>query len=414
MRKPTVILIAGGQNSRFFPINTTTHKGFLPLLGKPLVVRTIEDLHEQGFWDIVLVVSPNDFQERGIEVELSNYQLAVQPKIVVQESAKGQGDAVLCAREHLTNDCILLSPYYTSAGVLAEKVWQAKQSGDSDCVFMGTKTENTSLYGMLAFDPQNHNRVVGVVEKPEDNPPSNFRINSVYYLTKEFVEVLAQTPISEYSLEEALSTYAVAHNCSWVENTDTLASIKYAWHLFDCLSVLFETAQNYISKSATISSTALIDSKQGPVIIDDGATIGDFVKIVGPCYVGKQALIGDYSFVRGSTVEADATIGAYTELVRSIVLPHVSMHSCYIADSIIGYNVKIGAGLITANKRFDRKEIQTQIKGKMVDTARKNLGTIIGSDTATGIGVKTMPGILIGSKQVIKPGEIVTRNIPHA
>ncbi len=59
---PTVVILAAGENSRFFPLNQTTHKGALSLLGKPLIVRTLENLEENGFEHIVIVVSKKDFE----------------------------------------------------------------------------------------------------------------------------------------------------------------------------------------------------------------------------------------------------------------------------------------------------------------------------------------------------------------
>jgi len=49
MQKPTILIVAGGKNSRFFPLNTETHKGFLPLLGKPMIVRALKSLKKNNF-----------------------------------------------------------------------------------------------------------------------------------------------------------------------------------------------------------------------------------------------------------------------------------------------------------------------------------------------------------------------------
>ena len=44
MQKPTILIIAGGENSRFYPLNTQTHKGFSTLVGKPIVAHALENL----------------------------------------------------------------------------------------------------------------------------------------------------------------------------------------------------------------------------------------------------------------------------------------------------------------------------------------------------------------------------------
>ena len=137
---------------------------------------------------------------------------------------------------------------------------------------------------------------------------------------------------------------------------------------------------------------------------------GDFVKIIGPTYIGDNSLIGDYSFVRLSSIEANSTVGANTEVVRSIIMENSSLHFGYLADSIVGQNVKIGAGLITANKRLDRENIKTKIKAEMMSTNLRALGTIIGHGANLGIRVNTMPGVMIAAYSKIMPGSVVSKN----
>ena len=412
--KPQIVLLAGGSNSRFFPLNTETHKGFLTLLGKPIVVRTLENIKKYGFTDIIIVVSEKDFGGKGLSGQVDTHTTDMNITWVLQKNAKGQGDALLSAQEHISDNCIVSSPYYQNAGELAQTLWEEYQTEKSECVFMGTKITNPSLYGMLAFDESDPKRITAVIEKPEKNPPSDFKINSVYLLSKKFISFLEEQPTEEYALEKAFTQFCQKERVTWIENTQTLPSLKYAWQLFEMVAHLFSQEKSRTSATATISKTAVIDDSAGPVIIEDEARIGDFVKILGPCYIGKKAFIGDYSFVRnGCVIEAGSTVGSNTEVVRSIILSKSSIHFGYIADSILGEHVKIGAGLITANKRLDRKIVRTRLQDKMVEMASNAHGIIVGANTQFGVGVRTMPGVLIGSGVMVEPATTISRNIPH-
>ncbi len=83
-----------------------------------------------------------------------------------------------------------------------------------------------------------------------------------------------------------------------------------------------------------------------------------------------------------------------------------------MGDSIIGEGCNFGAGTITANIRFDEKNIIVNIKGERVDSGRRKLGTIMGDDVQTGVNVSLMPGVKVGSGAWIAPGLTIYRDVP--
>lgn len=411
--KPQVILIAGGANSRFAPLNTKTHKGFLSLLGQPIVTTALKSLEEHEFKNVTIVVSEKDADGLGFSKYLEDFQTSLNIQIKVQAEPKGMGDAILLATKDLQQqDIIVASPYYLNLGSIAEKLYQKKLDSGADCVYSATQVSNPSLYGILEFDSEDAEKIVGVVEKPSaDSAPSDMKLDSIYLFDSEFITELQNTKISEYSLEKTISNHAKTSFTTWVENHADVQSLKYPWHLFDILQLLFDATTTLISNDAEIAKSAIIDTSNGPVIIADGAKIGSYAKISGPCYIGENCLVGDYSFVRGSTLEKDSVVGANTEVVRSILFEGSSVHYGYIADSIIGHETKIGAGIITANKRLDRTNVRVEIKKKLVDTQSNALGIITGEKANIGIRVNTMPGVLIGDHSSVYPGITVKRNI---
>jgi NDP-sugar pyrophosphorylase family protein len=228
-------------------------------------------------------------------------------------------------------------------------------------------------------------------------------------LRKNFLDFLNDVPAHQYSLEVAFDSFAKSHLIEWLQ-IEELPSLKFAWQLLDFMKVLLKKQNSTISSSANIASTAIFDESNGPIVIDEHAIIKDFAKISGPAYIGKNVLVGEYSFIRNSSIEKDAVVGARTEIVRSLLETSCTIHAGYCADSIIGAKSKIAAGLTTANKRLDRENIKVSIGDKRIVTATNTLGVIIGESSNFGISVNTMPGTLIGAQSTVYPGVTVFKN----
>ena len=184
--------------------------------------------------------------------------------------------------------------------------------------------------------------------------------------------------------------------------------------MFAIQKKLIAQQKTSIHSDAKIAPTAAIDDSSGPVVIEEGATVSHAARIVGPTYLGKQSFVGDFSLVRASNLESGVSIGVHSDVTRSIFLENASFHGGgFIGDSIIDQGAKLGAGVITANKRFDRDTIKTQVKDNKMDTNKKALGVIMGANSRFGIRTSTMPGIMIGANQTVAPGDIVSKNLPH-
>jgi NDP-sugar pyrophosphorylase family protein len=367
MVKPTVLIISGGSSSRMFPLNASRHKGELPLGGLSLIARTITELNQQGFSEFVVVVSPKGNKDLLLE-EISHQTPNVKVQLIVQEDATGMGEAVLSARSYLTQQqFFVIAPYHFTAAAIINECLELNKPA----VICTTHTDSPWNYGVVKIE---NDRAVGVIEKPTPGTePSHQKVQACYLLNEQFLDILP--------------------------------SLKYAWQLFD-FQTLFLTSikETQISSDAKIAPTAVLDDSKGKIIIESGVTIGHASRIVGPVYIGKNSYVGDFNLIRESTIESDTTIGANTEVVRSIIFEKSSIHFGYLADSIIDRHVKIGAGFITANKRLDRQTISTLIKDEKLNTGKTNLGTIIGEKANIGIKVGTMPGVFIGAESKILPG----------
>lgn len=430
-----VIILAAGSSSRMFPLNSSGHKSFITIAGQSLLQRTIAQLIGKDFTNLYVVISSaNQAHPAIIEIQeylrtqFSNFEL----HIVVQDQPTGMGDAVLAAKNQYPQIADLpqfavVGPYGLEVGesleLLADAVSSANQEQASPHAFLVTHTDEPWHYGIVDVNKndsdenttktkQKHFSVLGIVEKPNPGEePSNYKIQLAYLLQNSFWSMLEAVDSQEYSFETALNKAIKNESVLAVESPRPLPSLKYAWNLLDISqSILQNQSGTDVHPTAQVAQTAILDDSSGPIVIASQAVVGDFAKIVGPAYIGAFSFVGDYSFVRHSCIEAEATVGANTEVVRSHIFPGATIHASYLADSILGKNCKIGAGLIAANKRLDREIIQTKVNNKMVATQTRQLGVIIGEKTQVGIGVRTMPGILIAPDMQVMPGTVLTKN----
>ncbi|MDH5533184.1 MAG: sugar phosphate nucleotidyltransferase [Candidatus Pacebacteria bacterium] len=407
MQKPKVVILAGGSNSRFFPLNTQVHKGAINFFGQPLITRTLNNLAQNGFKEVIIIQSRRDEESGSLRQVVGQNEHNLNITFATQNESKGMGDALLTVKDQLENKFAVIFPDLLNGGDLINEMLNL----DSDGSICASQTNEPWLYGILELDGD---KAVGIEEKPEKGTEkSNIKILGCYLLNQKFISILNSLPESEYNFEEALSQTMKETNMRALILNEAIRSLKFPWHLFNLQKILFTKHKSYTSSAAKISQSAILDDSKGPIIIEDGARVGDFAKIVGPCYIGKDCLVGDYSFVRQSSLEERSVVGANTEVVRSIIMDKSTLHFGYLADSIIGPNNQIGAGLITANKRLDRANVITMVKGVKTDTGINALGIVTGEGAKIGIRTSTMPGVLIGAGAQIYPGQVVSKNIEH-
>jgi len=190
---------------------------------------------------------------------------------------------------------------------------------------------------------------------------------------------------------------------------DNWVDIGNPWNLLDAnqmgLANINHQIKGKVEKGAflngpvTLASTARVLSGayiEGPVFIDEGSCVGPNCYIRPYTSIGKEVRIGNACEIKNSLIFDKSKIG----------------HLSYVGDSIIGENCNLGAGTILANYRLDTKTIRMNIKGKMIDSYRKKLGSILGDDVKVGVNSLIMPGVKVGAKSLIGPNVVVYKDLP--
>jgi UDP-N-acetylglucosamine diphosphorylase/glucosamine-1-phosphate N-acetyltransferase len=397
------IILAAGESSRFWPLNQE-HKSLFKIMGRPLIWYTIEGLRKCGLKEIIIVQGG----QKDIEKEIRKYDFpGVNFRYATQQKPTGTGDAILSAEKLINNDLLILNAERVDCQNYVRAILERAKNKE-DGILLAGPTKTPWLFGIMKIKGD---RVLDLIEKPKPGKePSNLKVVGIYYLAKGFLFYLKKIPSHPYSLEKALSLFAKEKRLRVFNIKKETFALKFPWHLFEIRKFLMdEFLPAKIEKSAKISKKAVIE---GRVYVGKKTKILEGAVIKGPCYIGDNCFVGDNALVRDYTIlENNVLIGAQAEVTRSIFQEGASTHSGFFGDSIFGRNCWVGAGTVTANKKFDKSEIKSIIKGEKIKTGFKALGTIAGGNVKIGINVSLMPGVLIGQNSVIGPHSLVTENV---
>lgn len=159
----------------------------------------------------------------------------------------------------------------------------------------------------------------------------------------------------------------------------------------------------------TVEDGAVI---KGIAVIGKGTVVKSGSYIEGLLLSEKIARLPN-CYIRGSTsIGNNCKIGNAVEIKNSIIMDNTHVgHLSYFGDSVIGENVNIGAGTITANLKHDNENVKSMYNNVLVDSGRRKLGAIIADNVHTGINTSIYPGRKIFPGKTTNPGEVVKKDV---
>ncbi len=144
--------------------------------------------------------------------------------------------------------------------------------------------------------------------------------------------------------------------------------------------------------------------------VDCGVKIGRGTRIL-PCTViesgvviGKGCEVGPFSHVRPGTVMADgAEVGNFVETKKTrIGARSKAKHLTYLGDAVIGADVNIGCGTITANYDGKNKHVTVIENGVHIGS-----GTVLVAPVRVGRKATTGAGAVVTAGKDVAPGDTV-------
>ncbi len=305
------LVLAGGRGTRFGNLTKRIPKPLLPVAGKPLIIRNIDNLRRAGVRDITIVISPDSEQVRSV---LGNgHTLGVNLEYVRQEDHLGTAHAIGLAREIIGDNRFLvcwsdnLTTYALSDLIDNDHVFPA------DGTLAVHFTENPRKGGIVITKART---ITEFEEKPE-KPRSNLNLAGMYILGPWVFGAIDKTRLNskegEYYLPDA---FQIAVNdgltLNWALVGDWRMNVNTPEDLLVGNARLLEHDGHTTPAdgSYTIMKPVHIPSS---VQIGHGATVGPYVSI------GEGAVIGDNARIADAVVLGGAVIPDGAEIDRAIV-----------------------------------------------------------------------------------------------
>lgn len=403
------VVLAAGLGVRLKPFTLTRPKGMIPVGGRPILEWILRRLGEAKVSEVLIVTH---HMEKMVRDHFgSGSELGLEISYARQERTLGTADALGTAEEFVKGEEFIgvNGDLYLSPGTV-ERVLEAHREGEATMAVV--RVEKPSRYGVVTLEGE---MVRGIVEKPEaGEEPSRLANAGIYIFTPEIFEWIRRTPPSsrgEYEITESIRMMMEAGEMIRAVEIppDSWIDIGYPWRLLEAneriLRALEHRVEGDLEEGVAITPPVRIGRGtrvrsgsyiEGPVTIDEGCDIGP------NCYIRPYTSIG-----RG------VRIGNGCEVKNSIVMDGTHIpHLCYVGDSVIGERCNLGAGTITANLRFDGRDVEVRIEGEVISSGRRKLGAFIGDEAQTGVNVSLMPGVKVGPRAWIAPGLTVYEDVP--
>jgi len=311
-----IIVPMAGRGSRLRPHTLTVPKPLIPIAGKPIVQRLVEDITKvvnEKVDEIAFIIG--DF---GIEIEnklisIAN-DLGAKGTIYYQDAPLGTAHAIACAKKSLKGPVVV---------AFADTLFKADFTLDakSDGVIWVKQVEDPSAFGVVKVDKENV--ITDFIEKPAKFI-SDLAIIGIYYFKdgenlRSELEYLIDNNIikgGEYQLTDALENMKAKGLKLTPGKVD-------AW--MDCGN-----------KDATVDTNkqTLGYEKGGSHLIAKTAIIENSI-IIEPCFIGenvviKNSKIGPFvSIGIGTTVEN-------SNIENSLIQNNASLKRANIENSMVG------------------------------------------------------------------------------
>jgi bifunctional UDP-N-acetylglucosamine pyrophosphorylase/glucosamine-1-phosphate N-acetyltransferase len=404
MADKVAILLAAGVSSR---MNTQLPKVLHEVTGRPMLAYVLDACRSVGVEKIFVVV--------GFHAEQVKERFADDSADIVwvpQPQQLGTAHAVMCCREHLqdfTGQTLILCGDGPLIRAQTLRTLLEKHEAEHSAATLATAVlEDPTGYGRIIRDA--YGNIQGIVEESDCTPAQRAikEVNPSYYLFnnqvlfKALAQVKPDNVKQEYYLTDALSVLIGAGN-KVVAITAVRPEEAMGVNSRAQLSVASKIMQRRIQQELMENGVTIVDPDN--TWIDARAKIGQdtviepFVYIHGEVKIGRDCRIGPFAFLRhGTVIGDDVVLGVFTEVKNATLADGVrARHHSYLGDALIGRNVNVGAGSITAN--FDGAKVNQTTVG---DDCYIGSGAVLIAPLVLRAGANIGAGMLVSQKEADK------------
>jgi glucose-1-phosphate thymidylyltransferase len=332
-----IIVPMAGRGSRLRPHTLTVPKPLIPIAGKPIVHRLVEDIAgviNQDIEEIAFIIHPDFGTQVEKDLVAIAEKLGSKGTIYYQNEALGTAHAILCAKESMSGPIVV---------AYADTLFRADFTLDTsaDSVIWVKQVEDPSAFGVVQLNEQN--QIIDFVEKPKDFV-SDLAIIGIYYfksgetLRGELQYLLDNNVVKggEYQLTDALENMKVkglkfvpGKVDEWMDCGNKPVTVETNSRM---LQFLHEDGEHLVSDKALVQNSTII----APCFIGDdvvliNSTVGPNVSLGKGCHVSNSSmsnsLVQNHSHIKNATLD-NAMIGS-----------HASFNGEFTSISIGDYSV---------------------------------------------------------------------------
>lgn len=314
-----IIVPMAGMGTRMRPHTLTIPKPLIPIAGKTIVNRLVEDIAKvcnEKIDEVAFIIG--DFGE-AVENQLIGMakELGAKGTIYYQREKLGTAHAILCAADSLSGKVVV---------AFADTLFKAnfKLDEDQDGIIWTSKVEDPSAFGVVKLNSSGI--VDGFVEKPEEFV-SDQAIIGIYYFKdgaylKNELQYLIDNDIrikgGEFGLTDALEN---------MKQKETIFKIDTVDEWLDCGNV----------QATVYTNQRVLANHYGDSFIDPSASVVGS-EIIAPCYIGKgvrleNSKIGPYVSI------GDNSVVKSSQIINSIVQSNTTVDKSKVEDSMLGNHV---------------------------------------------------------------------------
>ncbi len=307
-----------GRGSRLRPHTLTVPKPLIPVAGKPIVHRLVEDIAKvlnQPIDEVAFVIHESFGEKVEQDLIAIANKIGAKGTIYYQNEALGTGHAIMCAKESLSGPAVI-----AYADTLIRATFNLNQ--DADSVIWVKQVEEPEAFGVINLNE--NNEIVELVEKPKEFV-SDLAVIGIYYfkdvavLKNELQSVLDNNIIhgGEYQINDGIKQmmakgmkFVPGEVDEWMDCGNKNVTVDTNSRM---LNFLHQDGENLISDSAKIENSTIIP----------------------PCFIGEDVVLIN------STVGPNVSLGKATHLTNvtiknSLVQTHAHIKNAILDNSMIG------------------------------------------------------------------------------
>mgnify|MGYP002355653089 CR=1 FL=1 len=319
-----IIVPMAGRGSRLRPHTLTIPKPLIPIAGKPIVHRLVEDIAGvigQEIDEIAFIIHESFGKQVEKDLVAIAEKLGSKGTIYYQNEALGTAHAIMCAKESLQGNVVV---------AYADTLFRADFSLDTtaDSVIWVKQVDDPSAFGVVQLN--DNNEIIDFVEKPKDFV-SDLAIIGIYYfksgetLRSELQYLLDNNIVKggEYQLTDALENmkqkgmrFVPGKVDEWMDCGNKNVTVETNSRM---LGFLHQDGVNLRSASATLDNATIIE----------------------PCFIGENVVL------------KNATIGPNVSLGNGTVIENATISNSLIQTNAKVTNAKLDNAMIGNFAKFD-------------------------------------------------------------